>query len=59
MAGTAFRDAAPAAGTGQLPVVVISHGYTGYRSLMFYLAEHLASHGYIVAGYRSHRFHQC
>ena len=32
------------------PLVVISHGYTGYRSLMFYLAEHLASHGYIVAG---------
>ena len=50
IAGTAFRDATPATGTGQLPVVVISHGYTGYRSLMFYLAEHLASHGYIVAG---------
>jgi predicted dienelactone hydrolase len=50
IAGTAFRDAAPATGTGALPVVVISHGYTGYRSLMFYLAEHLASHGYIVAG---------
>jgi predicted dienelactone hydrolase len=50
VAGTAFRDAAPATGTGALPVVVISHGYTGYRSLMFYLAEHLASHGYIVAG---------
>ena len=31
------------------PLVVISHGYTGYRTLMFYLAEHLASHGYIVA----------
>ncbi len=50
IAGKAFRDAAPASGTGKLPVVVISHGYTGYRSLMFYLAEHLASHGYIVAG---------
>ncbi|MGH1370439.1 MAG: alpha/beta hydrolase family protein [Cellvibrionaceae bacterium] len=32
------------------PLVIFSHGYTGYRSLMFYLAEHLASHGYIVAG---------
>lgn len=32
------------------PLVILSHGYTGYRSLMFYLAEHLASHGYIVAG---------
>jgi predicted dienelactone hydrolase len=50
IAGQAWRDAAPATDTGQLPVVVISHGYTGYRSLMFYLAEHLASHGYIVAG---------
>ncbi len=50
IAGSAFRDAAPASGSGKLPVVVISHGYTGYRSLMFYLGEHLASHGYIVAG---------
>lgn len=49
LAGHAFRDAIPAIGTEPLPVVVISHGYTGYRSLMFYLAEHLASHGYIVA----------
>jgi predicted dienelactone hydrolase len=32
-----------------LPVVVISHGYPGNRMLMFYLAEHLASHGYLVA----------
>jgi predicted dienelactone hydrolase len=48
--GNAWRDASPAADTGKLPVVVLSHGYTGYRSLMFYLGEHLASHGYIVAG---------
>ncbi len=32
------------------PLVVLSHGYTGYRTLMFYLGEHLASHGYVVAG---------
>ena len=32
------------------PLVILSHGYTGYRTLMFYLAEHLASHGYLVAG---------
>jgi len=32
------------------PLVVLSHGYTGYRTIMFYLAEHLASQGYIVAG---------
>lgn len=31
------------------PVVVLSHGYTGYRTIMYYLGEHLASHGYIVA----------
>lgn len=31
------------------PLIVLSHGYTGYRTLMFYIGEHLASHGYIVA----------
>ena len=29
-------------------VVVLSHGYTGYRTIMYYLGEHLASHGYLV-----------
>jgi predicted dienelactone hydrolase len=33
----------------KFPLVIISHGYTGYRTLMYYLAEHLASHGYVVA----------
>lgn len=32
------------------PLVVLSHGYTGYRTIMFYLGEHLASHGYVVVG---------
>ena len=32
------------------PLVVISHGYTGYRTIMYYLGEHLASHGYVVVG---------
>jgi predicted dienelactone hydrolase len=32
------------------PLVVLSHGYTGYRTIMYYLAEHLASHGYVVVG---------
>ena len=45
--GQASRDADLA--DGQYPLVVVSHGYTGYRHLMFYLGEHLASHGYIVA----------
>jgi len=59
---TAYRDAAPldniAMKTSQLtvkeskqfPLIVLSHGYTGYRTIMFYLGEHLASHGYIVVG---------
>ncbi|WP_232365141.1 alpha/beta hydrolase family protein [Salinimonas marina] len=45
--GQASRDTAIA--KGQYPLVILSHGYTGYRHLMFYLGEHLASHGYIVA----------
>lgn len=49
--GDAYRNAdilVPDNG-GKFPLVVLSHGYTGYRTLMFYLGEHLASHGYIVA----------
>ena len=48
--GKAHRDAALAASEKSYPLVVLSHGYTGYRTMMFYLAEHLASHGYVVAG---------
>lgn len=48
LSGQARRDASPDA-SQRYPLVVISHGYTGYRSLMFYLAEHLAAHGYLVA----------
>lgn len=47
--GSAYRDAPLLQKDKKTPLVVISHGYTGYRTLMFYLAEHLASHGYIVA----------
>lgn len=46
--GSAYRNAELAT-TTKLPVVVLSHGYPGNRALMFYLAEHLASHGYLVA----------
>ena len=46
--GQAYRKAKPI-DTEKFPLVVISHGYTGYRTLMFYLGEHLASHGYVVA----------
>ncbi len=34
----------------QYPVVVISHGWTGFRNLHTDLAENLASSGYIVVG---------
>jgi predicted dienelactone hydrolase len=47
--GSSVRDAK----TNQektYPLVVLSHGYTGYRTIMFYLGEHLASHGYVVVG---------
>jgi predicted dienelactone hydrolase len=47
--GSAYRDA-PAVKNGSFPLVVLSHGYTGDRTIMFYLGEHLASHGYVVVG---------
>lgn len=34
---------------GSLPLLVYSHGFTSRRTGGAYLAEHLASHGYIVA----------
>jgi predicted dienelactone hydrolase len=47
----AVRDAALLNdNTTKYPVVVISHGYTSYRTAMFHFGEHLASHGYIVIG---------
>ncbi len=48
MQGEAYRDALEL-NTGKFPIVILSHGYTGYRSIMFYIGEHLASHGYVVA----------
>lgn len=47
--GEAYRSA-PALSSGEFPLVVLSHGYTGYRTIMFYMGEHLASHGYVVVG---------
>lgn len=49
IATDAMRDVPVAKESAPFPVVILSHGYTGYRTLMFYLAEHLASHGYVVA----------
>lgn len=48
--GHAFRDVAARSTKAEFPLVVLSHGYTGYRSIMYYLGEHLASHGYVVVG---------
>lgn len=50
IAAEAWRDAPLARSETKYPLVILSHGYTGYRSLMHYLGEHLASHGYVVAG---------
>ncbi|MGY8801554.1 MAG: alpha/beta hydrolase family protein, partial [Pseudomonadales bacterium] len=47
--GNAHRNA-PALSEGSFPLIFLSHGFTGYRTQMFYLGEHLASHGYIVVG---------
>lgn len=47
--GEAYRDA-PALSEGNFPLILLSHGFTGYRTQMFYLGEHLASHGYVVVG---------
>jgi len=47
--GRATRDAAPDTKGGRYPLVIFSHGYPGSRYLMSYLAENLASKGYVVA----------
>ncbi|MDG1706300.1 MAG: alpha/beta hydrolase-fold protein [Porticoccaceae bacterium] len=47
--GDAYRDAPPLE-SGSFPLILLSHGFTGYRTQMFYLGEHLASHGYVVVG---------
>ncbi|MEH1924002.1 alpha/beta hydrolase [Nostoc sp.] len=37
------------AATADKPVIVLSHGFASVRTDLRYLAEHLASHGYVVA----------
>jgi len=46
--GKALRDAPPA-GDEAFPLVVVSHGAQGSRTLLSYLSENLASKGYVVA----------
>jgi predicted dienelactone hydrolase len=43
----ARRNATPAAGAW--PLVLFSHGYGGVRFQSYFLTEHLASHGFVVA----------
>jgi predicted dienelactone hydrolase len=47
--GRAERDAKPDASGAPYPLVILSHGYPGSRLMMTYLAENLASKGYVVA----------
>ena len=46
--GTAVRSAAPHAGS--FPLVILAHGYGGTPVAMSWLAENLASKGYVVVG---------
>ncbi|GAB3563209.1 hypothetical protein GCM10027578_06490 [Spirosoma luteolum] len=48
-AGRALRDATPEPGASPYPLVILSHGYLGSRLMFSYLAENLASKGYVVA----------
>src|SRR5690606_16328760 len=45
----AFAGAAPVDDAGPLPVVVFSHGNTSFAEQSYFLTEHLASHGFLVA----------
>ena len=47
--GRAARNAEPDTNSQSLPLVIISHGHSGSRVIMTWLAENLASKGYVVA----------
>ncbi len=46
--GISIANAAPLSG-GRFPLVLMSHGYGGWSTQFSNLAEHIASHGYVVA----------
>ncbi len=48
MAGTAYREAKPAAEGGPFPLIAFSHGSRGIRYQSIYLTEHWAQHGFVV-----------
>jgi predicted dienelactone hydrolase len=45
----ADRDLPGAADEGPFPVVLFSHGFSGFRLQSTFLTSHLASHGFVVA----------
>lgn len=47
--GRALRDAEPDTSGGAYPLVIYSHGDPGFSVMISYLAENLASKGYVVA----------
>ena len=49
LAGQAVRNAVPLRDGAAFPFVLISHGFPGNRFLLSHFAEHLASHGFVVA----------
>nr|WP_298998786.1 dienelactone hydrolase family protein [uncultured Allomuricauda sp.] len=46
--GRALRDAKALQESQKYPLIILSHGYVGSRFLFTYLAENLASKGYVV-----------
>jgi predicted dienelactone hydrolase len=46
--GTALGDAPVDASGAPYPFIILTHGYSVSRTLYTYLAEHLASHGFVV-----------
>src|SRR5262249_26455384 len=53
-AGWSAVDAAPAEDPATLPLIVLSHGTGGGAAMLSWLAEALASNGYLVAAVNHH-----
>ncbi|MFN2146082.1 MAG: alpha/beta hydrolase family protein [Anaerolineales bacterium] len=48
--GNAFLGAPAASGGEKFPLLVFSHGWSGFKEQNIYQVEELASHGYVVVG---------
>ncbi len=46
----AFVDAPMVAGSDKLPLLIFSHGWSGFKEQNIYQVEEMASHGYVVVG---------